>query len=514
MEVLILIPVDFKERMKSYLGEKEFDDFFSSFDNDERYHSLRVNTLKCNKTDLKSKLLYIEKEVPWEENGFYYEDAQPGKHPYHEAGLYYIQEPSAMAPVHFLDPRPGEKILDLCAAPGGKTTQIASYMDGEGILVTNEINRDRAKILSLNVERLGIKNALVLNEDSAHLSEVFEGYFEKILVDAPCSGEGMFRKNDNAGDEWSLDNVRACAVRQKEILSNAAKMLLPGGRLVYSTCTFSADENEETIFEFLFNNPDFHSVKVEKTGGIENGRKELISEELYDKYEAIDADRADKCREEVLNSMRLWPHKLQGEGHFLCVLERDGELTKESMNSYVPGGRNIAAKPECTKVFETFVKDNLIFDKKNFEIKRGKIACELNGGRSLNGLIYMFGDQLYLCPEDMPSVNGLKVMRGGLHLGTIKKDRFEPSHALALFLKPEDVCIYKDYPSDSSEIKSYLNGQTMKITDDMSDSSSGQVKKDSKGWALITTDGYSIGWAKAAGGMLKNHYPKGLRINY
>ena len=509
-----MIPVDFKERMKSYLGEKEFEDFFSSFDNDERYHSLRVNTLKCNKEDLKSKLSYIKTEVSWEEKGFYYDDAQPGKHPYHEAGLYYIQEPSAMAPVHFLEPKPGEKILDLCAAPGGKTTQIASYMNGEGILVTNEINRDRAKILSLNVERLGIKNALVLNEDSAHLSEVFEGYFEKILVDAPCSGEGMFRKNDNAGDEWSLDNVRTCAVRQKEILSNAAKMLLPGGRLVYSTCTFSADENEETIFEFLFANPDFHTVKVEKTGGIENGRKEFISGELFDRCASIDPGRADKCREEVLNSLRLWPHKLQGEGHFLCVLERDGELTKESVNSYVPGGRNIAAKPEFTKAFETFVKENISFDKKSFEIKRGKIACELNGGRSLNGLIYMFGDQLYLCPEDMPSVNGLKVMRGGLHLGTIKKDRFEPSHALALFLTADDVCLCKDYPSDGSEIKSYLNGQTMKITDDTSDTASGQVKKDSKGWALITTDGYSIGWAKAAGGMLKNHYPKGLRINY
>ncbi|SFP92762.1 NOL1/NOP2/sun family putative RNA methylase [Butyrivibrio proteoclasticus] len=509
-----MIPVDFKERMKLYLGEKEYDEFISSFDNDERYNSLRINTLKCDKADLKSKLLYIEKEVPWEANGYYYENAQPGKHPYHEAGLYYVQEPSAMAPVHFLDPRPGEKILDLCAAPGGKTTQIASYMDGEGILVTNEINRDRAKILSLNVERLGIKNALVLNEDSAHLSEVFEGYFEKILVDAPCSGEGMFRKNDNAGDEWSLDNVRACAVRQKEILSNAAKMLLPGGRLVYSTCTFSADENEETVFDFLFNNPDFHTIQVAKVGGIESGRVEFISDEFFDKYASIDKERAEKCRGEVSESLRLWPHKLKGEGHFLCVFERDGSLSREKNNTYVPGGKNIPAKPEAVRIFEVFVKETLAFDKKSFEIKRGRIFCKLSGKKNLNGLIYMFGDQLYLCPEDMPSVNGLKVMRGGLHLGTVKKDRFEPSHALALFLTADDVCLNKDYASDSLEIKSYLNGQTMKITDDIPDSAYGQVKKDSKGWALITTDGYSIGWAKAAGGMLKNHYPKGLRINY
>ena len=515
MEVLILIPEKFKERMKKYLGENEYEDFLCSFDNDKRYHALRINPLKCTIEDIKKRLGFLKEQVTWEENGFYYEDdAQPGKHPYHEAGLYYIQEPSAMAPVHFLDPKPGEKILDLCAAPGGKTTQIAAAIGGEGILVTNEINRDRAKILSLNVERMGITNALVLNEDSAHLSECFEGYFEKILVDAPCSGEGMFRKNDNAGDEWNPENVRVCASRQKEILANAAKMLLPGGRLVYSTCTFSADENEETVFEFLFDNPDFHTVKAVKKGGIENGRKEFISAELYNKYAAIDAKRTEICREEVSNSLRLWPHKLKGEGHFLCVFERDGSFAKEVKSTYVPGGRNIPVKPEIAGLFGSFLKETISFAKDAFELKRGRIECRLGSGRNLKGLIFMFGEQLYLCPEDMPSVNGLKVMRGGFHLGTIKKDRFEPSHALALFLKSEDVFLNKDYPSDSDEIRSYLNGQTINIGNDEEEMRGGSVNKNSKGWTLITTDGYSIGWAKAAGGMLKNHYPKGLRINY
>ncbi len=496
-----MIPEQFKKRMEGYLGEKEYSEFISSFDNDKRYHALRVNTLKTDLESLQDKLKYLEKRVTWEDTGFYYDDeSEPGKHPFHEAGLFYIQEPSAMSPVHFLDPKPGDKVLDLCAAPGGKTTQIATLMKGEGILVTNEINRDRAKILSLNVERLGIANALVLNEDSARLSEVFEGYFSKILVDAPCSGEGMFRKNDNAGDEWSPENVRLCAERQHEILDNASKMLLPGGRLVYSTCTFSADENEETVLRFLFEHPDFHAVNVELVGGMENGRSEFISPEIVSELEAIDSNRCEDCKKEVASSVRLWPHRLEGEGHFLCVFERDGELIND--NSYVPGGRNIPAKPEQVKHFESFLAEAVLYDKKCFEIKRGRINCQFSSGRLLNGIIFMFGDQMYLSPEDMPGTSGLKVMRPGLHLGTIKKDRFEPSHALALYLNGNEVINTKDFSSESEDIKSYLNGQTLRV--DLS----------GKGWTLITVDGYSIGWAKAAGGMLKNHYPKGLRINY
>ncbi len=487
-----MFPDKFEQRMKDLLGEKEYDEFLTAFDKEEeRVHALRINGLKVPGekkaqvvadaigTSDNEKEISSEDRVFWESNGFYYtEAASPGKHPYHEAGLYYIQEPSAMAPVHFLDPKPGDRVLDLCAAPGGKSTQIASRMEGRGLLVTNEINAGRAKILSLNIERMGIGNALVLNEDSAHLSQVFEGYFDKILVDAPCSGEGMFRKNDNAAEEWSLENVKLCAARQEEILDNAAKMLLPGGRLVYSTCTFAPEENEINVAKFLLRHPDFKVEKVELVGGMENGRAEFVGEEAQD------------ILQQVGGSVRLWPHKVRGEGHFLCVFHRDGETDRDAQKTYIPGGKNPGAKSDVVKTFKEFEKETL-------------------KGGELNGEYLSFGDQLYLIPADMPGIRGLKVMRPGLHLGTVKKDRFEPSHALALFLKKDDAALTVDFAGDSLEIRQFLNGQSIRVSGEEHP----ELSK-SKGWCLVTCDGFSIGWAKLAGGMLKNHYPKGLRINY
>lgn len=509
-----MLPELFLERMKKLLSEDEYEEFVKSFGDDEaRFHGLRINAIKaCDNVEEKLKAIGIRideplNKVPWEENGYYYEnDAAPGKSPYHEAGLYYIQEPSAMSPVCFLDPKPGERILDLCAAPGGKSTQIAVRMKGEGILVTNEINRDRAKILSLNVERLGIRNALVLNEDSGSLSQIFEGYFDKILVDAPCSGEGMFRKNAEAAfSEWSLENVEACGERQKDILDNAARMLMPGGTLVYSTCTFAPRENEESIYRFLVTHPDFKVKEVSLYEGMDNARSEWISEEcinecraLYDQYYGTEQNLDEieaSLKKQVQRAIRLWPHKLRGEGHFLCVLKRDGELLDRDKDNYVPGGRNVPAKKEIQKLFWEFADSSLSFASRKEMI--------LNSGIRLDGTMFMFGDQLYICDPKMPGINGLKCMRPGLHLGTIKKDRFEPSHALALAIKAEDAKAFVSYKEDSQEIRQYLNGQTVRCNKDLQ-----------KGWTLIMVDEYSIGWVKQAGGMLKNHYPKGLRINY
>ena len=478
-----MFPEKFEARMRQLLGEKEYEEFLKGFDEEEgRVHALRINTLKAGKESVP----FGDKQVPWEENGFYYgDDSFPGKHPYHEAGLYYIQEASAMAPVHFLDPKPGERVLDLCAAPGGKSTQIASALKGQGLLVTNEINRDRAKILSLNIERMGISNALVLNEDSGHLAQVFEGYFDKILVDAPCSGEGMFRKNDNATEEWSEENVKICAARQEEILDNAAKMLLPGGRLVYSTCTFAPEENEKNVAKFLLSHPDFETEEVALTGGMEAGRAVWASD-----VEGI----TDKIPEQVARSVRLWPHKINGEGHFLCVFRRHGESDNDGLKSYIPGGRNVPAKKEAAALYEEFAKDTL-------ESRGIAATCE--------GTIMAFGDQLYLIPENMPGIKGLKVMRPGLHLGTVKKDRFEPSHALALALDADSAKLSVNFDSDSLEIQQFLNGQSIRISSEERPELAGK-----KGWCLVCCDGFSIGWCKLAGGMLKNHYPKGLRINY
>ncbi len=496
-----MLPVEFKDRFKKLLTEVEYTEFIEAFETDDkRVYALRINHLKADNLEM------FKEKVPWEEDGRYYgDDLFPGKHPYHEAGVYYIQEPSAMAPVHFLDPKPGDKVLDLCAAPGGKTTQIGAKLGGKGLLFTNEINRDRCRILSLNIERLGVVNAVVLNEDSGHLSEIFEGYFDKILVDAPCSGEGMFRKNEEALLEWSLENVFLCAKRQSEILDNAAKMLAPGGRMVYSTCTFSPEENENNIYDFLLRHDDFYVEKIKPFGGMEKGRKEWV-------------DTSENVRDDILDqvsgSIRLWPHKVRGEGHFLCVLRRKGTGSFEGSGNYVPGGRFIRAGKDVIKPIETFLSDTLSESSKYIiDHKNSTMSLNLSKGRNISGAFLSFGDQIYLAPEDMPSIKGLKALRPGLHLGTIKKDRFEPSHALALVLLENDVKLYIDYLSDSEEIKQFLNGQSIRLKSDETDSHI-KMLKDKKGWCLVGTDSYSIGWAKLAGGMLKNHYPKGLRINY
>ena len=485
-----MLPEKFLERMQNMLGE-EYPAFLESLSG-KRYRALRLNPLKTRIQEGKEKLPFTLSPVPWTKNGFYYEEEeQPGKHPYHEAGLYYIQEPSAMAPVPCLmeerasvaaiperqeehvsaaaiperqeepisaaaipeqqeEPVSSERILDLCAAPGGKSTQIAEYMRGRGMLITNEIHPQRAKILSENIERMGISNAIVLNETPESLSKRFIAFFDRILVDAPCSGEGMFRKNDNAGEEWSEENVALCAERQDGILDCAATMLKPGGRLVYSTCTFAPAEDEGSVSRFLETHPDFCLEKEE----------------------------------------RLMPHKIKGEGHFLAVLHREGG----QLSSAATAGTEKSLTLKDCREFLDFAKEALTIPAE--ELTEGKILLR-------------FGEQLYLAPAETPSLRGLKVLRPGLHLGTVKKNRFEPSHALALFLKKEQVVNGINLAGDGTAVRKYLEGQTLTIGAgcdvEMADAAL------PKGWCLVCVDGYSLGWGKAAGAVLKNHYPKGLR---
>ena len=449
--------------MQEMLGE-EYEAFLKGYDK-PRFHALRRNPLKIQKDEFLNIIPFELQEVPWAEHGYYYENTdQPGKHEFHEAGLYYIQEPSAMSVVEYLEVKPGEQVLDLCAAPGGKTTQIAGFMAGEGLLVCNEIHPQRAKILSENIERMGVKNALVTNETPQRLSALFPGFFDKILVDAPCSGEGMFRKNEEALEEWSAENVQMCADRQDEILEEVAKMLRPGGRICYSTCTFAPAENEDCMARFITSHPEFHLVEVEKKGNMSSGNPKFANMPV----------------EGLEKTIRLWPHKLDGEGHFIAVLEKDGELDP----SYKPMPQKGNEKPLKEKGYQEF----LDFQKETLKYPLGK-ECIL------------FGEQLYAMPENMPSLKGLKVLRPGLHLGTLKKKRFEPSHALALSMKKEDVLRSWNLESGSREIKQYLSGQTFNAEGE-------------KGWYLILVDGYSIGWGKLAGGIMKNHYPKGLRKNW
>ena len=458
-----MLPIEFQKRMQEMLQE-EYVDFLNGYDK-PRFHALRRNPLKIGEMEFENLLPFELKPVPWAKTGFYYENKeQPGKHEYHEAGLYYIQEPSAMSVVEYLEVKPGEQVLDLCAAPGGKTTQIAGFMDGKGLLVCNEIHPQRVKILSENIERLGVKNALVTNETPQRLSAIFPGFFDKILVDAPCSGEGMFRKNEEALVEWSLENVQMCADRQDEILEEVAKMLRPGGRICYSTCTFAPAENEECMARFIIRHPEFHLIEVEKKGAMSAGEPA---------YSSIEVEGLEK-------TIRLWPHKLDGEGHFIAVLEKDGILEE----GYKPIAKTGNEKPIKEKEYQEYLE----FEKEFLTIKIQE-GC------------MMFGEQLYSMPANMPVLKGLKVLRPGLHLGTIKKKRFEPSHALALALKSNEVLHTWDLKSGSLECKQYLSGQTFPAEGE-------------KGWYLITVDGYSIGWGKLAGGIMKNHYPKGLRKNW
>ncbi len=442
------LPEAFLKRMENQLND-EYAEFIASYAL-PKLQGLRLNRLKGRK----SPAVFSLEPIPWAEDGFYYaEGERPGKHPYFEAGVYYIQEPSAMAVVPCLAPQRGERILDLCAAPGGKTTQIASLMQNEGLLVTNEIHPARAKILSQNVERMGICNAVVTNETPEGLSKRFPAFFDRILVDAPCSGEGMFRKDPKACEEWSLENVEMCAKRQMDILSEAQKMLRVGGRLVYSTCTFSPEENEGTISRFLQQYPEFVLEQPTLQDSFSKGRAEFAAAPVKD----------------IEKTIRIWPHRTRGEGHFIAVLKKQ----RGDESRALPAIRGEKRLPEG---FEMFAKEVL------------KIP--------LSGCTLLFGENLYLAPEDMIDLRGLKVVRPGLHLGMFKKNRFEPSHALALALKPEQVT--KTVSLTMEQAGAYLKGLTLSVAGE-------------KGWNLVEVDGYSLGWGKWSDGILKNHYPKGLR---
>lgn len=498
-----MLPEAFSERMKQMLGE-DYDAFRKSLEG-ERYQALRLNRLKKNQAGKSAAEVYGGRSgetvqtcfgsltpVSWAENGYYYEpEDRPGRHPCHEAGIYYIQEPSAMLPAELLRVRPGDRVLDLCAAPGGKSTQLAAGMEGKGLLFCNEIHPGRARILSENVERMGIRNACVINEAPDRLARLLPGYFQKVLVDAPCSGEGMFRKNEAACGEWSPENVLRCAERQDEILDRAAELLQPGGRLVYSTCTFSEEENERCMDKFLARHPEFHAVELSgaETGlqGCEGGREGTI---------------------------RLWPHKIKGEGHFAAVLEKDGNGSGDQPEGFVSGERRVPQSsvsgerraPQSSVSGERRAPQFSAFGEK--EVPRNELGeylrfCRENlrkeAKESWGGHYLRFGDQLYLAPEGMPGLRGLKVLRPGLHLGELKKNRFEPSHALALALSPGEALHVRNLQPKEATTLLYLNGGTFPALGE-------------KGWYLICVDGFSLGWGKLAGGVMKNHYPRGLRM--
>lgn len=450
------MPIEFIERMKDMLGD-EYDAFYRAFTSKDTYSGIRITRTEAK--DAVLSLLKNPEQIPWCTDAYYADKSViTGKHPYHIAGLVYFQEPSATAPVSALPINPGDIVLDLCAAPGGKSTQAARKLNGKGLLIANEIIPKRAEILAENIERCGIKNAIVTNESPDRLAERFPEFFNKIIVDAPCSGEGMFRKEPQAIDEWSIAHTESCAVRQHNILDCAVRMLRPGGYLVYSTCTFAPVENEETVAYLLEKYPDLSLVPIELEG-LSDG----ITEQSKSNFD-------------MTPTKRIFPHLAKGEGHFAALFKKDGTYTPV-VQEPVKKGKNRTDETVAPQVFSDFSKKNL--------------------NTELNGYFRFFSDHLYLLPSDI-NLDKLKVVRAGLYLGICKKGRFEPSHALALALSAKDFKNTLNLSCDSDDLVKYLHGET--------------VDSDNDGWTVVTVDGFPIGWGKASGGVLKNHFPKKYRL--
>ncbi|OBZ12915.1 RsmB/NOP family class I SAM-dependent RNA methyltransferase [Bacillus sp. FJAT-26390] len=545
------LPRNFTKKMEKLLGD-EYDKFMSSYDA-PRVYGLRINRLKLGVEQWKklSPMGEAARRIPWAEDGLYYKEGErPGKHPHYHAGLYYIQEPSAMAPVELLDVQPGHRVLDLCAAPGGKSTQIAGKLQGSGVLVANDNARERTKALAKNIELAGVRNAVVLNEEPAAIAAVFPAWFDRILVDAPCSGEGMFRKDDSMIAEWEKHSIERCSVMQRDILRHAAAMLAPGGRIVYSTCTFSPEENERQIALFLAEHADFNVEAVPLDYGWSAGRADLAAET---------AQLSDERLQTIQGTVRLWPHRIEGEGHYAAVLRRSGERVVEQADNTAlaaaPQSRSASKPAGGSLKRETPNASGKRDEKKpshrderragkrqtrndwaNAAMERPAQKGTVRGGRdgseanaeeinpvllwyqyaeqfaigalSWPGHVVAYGSRVYIQPAGLPSLDGLRVARAGWYVGEAVRGRFEPSHPLAMGLTRDAAVRSVNWSSNDEQTIRFLKGETLFVEE-----SEIQVHEgaSAKGYLLVCTDGYPIGWGKYAGGMIKNELPAGWR---
>ena len=428
------LPEAFVRRMREQLGN-ELSAFLHALD-DVPVRGIRFNLLK--KTEAADPLKTGER-VPWEQNGYYLDaDSSAGSMILHEAGAYYIQEPGAMMPAAVLAAKPGEKVLDLCAAPGGKTTQIGCTMQGEGILVCNEPVPKRASILSRNVERLGLPNAVVTCAKPEQLAEKWEEAFDAVLVDAPCSGEGMFRRDPDTRNEWMAEKAEGCAERQREILREAARLVRPGGRLVYSTCTYNPQENEENASWFTRQFPEFHPEAFTLQG--------------------IDApDGIYTC----------YPHRVKGEGQFAALFRKEGNA-----ETNIPSDQSLTVPSK---------NDKALFRQSFPELPEPT---------------HILGNTFISMPE-LPDVKGIRILRAGLHLGEVKGKVAVPDHAAAVCFRRPDMAVKE---MNAEEAARYMNGEI--------------ISSEETGWILMSYQGLVLGWGKGSAGMIKNHYPKGLRGPY
>lgn len=451
------LPAAYVDRMTALLGD-EAEAFFASYDRPAR-PGLRVNPYKISPEEFRQRSPWPLEPVPWCPTGFYLpEDTPAGKHPWHAAGVYYLQEPSAMAPVEQMDFSTVEWVVDACAAPGGKATQIHDHLRETGILVANELVGSRVKALGENLERWGTEKALITNLEIGRIAALQGSNFGEVLVDAPCSGEGLFRRSPEARTEWSVAHVEGSARRQRALLDAAARLVAVDGYLVYSTCTFAPEENEQVIAAFLDDHPAWTLERLHLPGATP-GR----------------TDWADTTHD-LSGMARLWPHRIEGDGHTIARLHHSRS------------GWNIEGEGDSAQ-----------FDFRSTEKAAAILDAFLNESApelEYYGIPIMQRDRLFLVPEYSPLIGELPTVRPGLWLGTAAPGRFTPSHAFALFLKPADCAMVESL--DFEETARYLSGETLS-------------KPGRPGWVLIAFDGFPLGWGKRTGDIVKNHYPKGLR---
>lgn len=456
----------FLSRMKEMLGD-EYKDFLESYEKPRTY-GLRVNTSKISCEEFEKIVPFKVTPIPWTPNGYFYqEDVRPSRCAFYQAGLYYLQEPSAMTPAACLPVEPGEAVLDLCAAPGGKATALGAALNGEGLLVANDISVSRTRALLRNLELFGIPNSFVANETPAHLAEQFPEFFHKILLDAPCSGEGMFRKEEALAKDWTPEKSHELADIQRELILQCTDMLRPGGLLLYSTCTFAPEEDEGTISYLLEKRPDMELLKLPEYEGFSHG-----------------VPQWGNGNEELKKCVRIFPHKMNGEGHFLALLKKAGNL------DMVQQPVSLRPNANTRKWLELFFEE---------------IGLRSLGSKPLDwNRVETRGDKVYYLPPVNTNFRGLTFLRNGLYLGELKKNRFEPSQPFALALHKNDVKAVISLPVDDPRLIRYLKGETILIEEHQAPCK--------KGWHLLCVQGYPLGFGKLVNGTLKNKYPAGWRI--
>ncbi len=460
------LPVEFLERIKEQLGD-EYPDFLESYDIKGR-RGIRINELKTTANEIREQAPFSMEPVPWVSSGYFIdENDDPAGHPFYKAGLYYIQEPSAMTPADRLDVTPGEKVLDLCAAPGGKATALAVKLKGEGLLVANDASASRCKALLHNLELFGAGNIVVTNEQPFKLEKKFPEFFDKILVDAPCSGEGMFRKEPEVIGSWTPERVEYFSSLQKSIVKSAVAMLKDGGMMLYSTCTFSKEENEGTVSYILDEFPEMKLIDIRQYDGFAPGKPEWGN-----------------GNPDIRKTVRIWPHKMEGAGHYLALFKKEGSaLSKEELTPKKDRKKNVSDKYNNT------------FNKEERDVMDGFLEllnCEMD-----KSMLENRGGKVYMMPFDRSIASGIKFLRCGLYMGELKKKRFEPSQALALWTGAANFKNSLDIDVNDDRVSRYFNGETTFVKED-EDCENGTI--------LIKISGKPVGFGKKVNGMIKNKY--------